>query len=243
MADRRQMQEFRVIGQTSSRLAAIRSARPQVVGLTALISGASLAAAIIQHWPLWGRGLAVVLPWAPLFAAETAWMYRSYGYLALFYVLVVTQIGHLFEHVAQVTQIHVFHLAGANARGIFGTLDLEWVHFIWNTWVLVAVLLLLPRFRKNPWLWVTLGLSIWHEIEHLVVFYVYLTTGQAGTPGLLARGGLIGGGLPISRPDLHFFYNLIETVPLVIGFVWQLYRVYNDQRWEGVVPSAPASTH
>jgi hypothetical protein len=242
MADRRQMQEFRLIGQTSSRLVAIRSARPQVVGLTALISGASLAAAIIQHWPLWGRGLAVILPWIPLFAAETARMYRNYEYLALFYVLVVTQIGHLFEHVAQVTQIHVFHLAGANARGIFGTLDLEWVHFIWNTWVLVAVLLLLPRFRKNPWLWATLGLSIWHEIEHLVVFYVYLTTGQAGTPGLLARGGLIGGGLPISRPDLHFFYNLVETVPLVIGFLWQLYRAYDQQRWEGVVHSAPAST-
>jgi hypothetical protein len=242
MADRRQMQEFRVRGQTSSRLVAIRSARPEVVGLTALISAASLAAAFIQHWPLWGRGLAVVMPWIPLFAAETALMYKNYGYLALFYVLVVTQIGHLFEHVAQVTQIHVFHLAGASARGIFGTLDLEWVHFIWNTWVLVAVLLLLPRFRKNPWLWATLGLSIWHEIEHLVVFSVYLTTGQAGTPGLLARGGLIGGGLPIPRPDLHFFYNLIETVPLVIGLVWQLHRAYNGQRLEGAVRSSEATT-
>ncbi len=230
-----QMHEFTVRGQTSLRLVAIRSVPPQAVGLTALTSGASLAVAIIQHWPLWGRGLAVVVPWIPLFAAETAWMYRNFGYLALFYVLVLTQTGHLFEHVAQITQIHVFHLAGANARGIFGTLDIEWVHFIWNTWVLVAVLLLLPGFRKNPWLWATLGFSILHEIEHLVVFSVYLTTGQAGTPGLLARGGLIGGGLPIARPDLHFFYNLIETVPLVIGFVWQLHRAYDEQRSEGVI--------
>lgn len=74
------------------------------------------------------------------------------------------------------------------------------------------------------------------------MFYVYLTTGKAGTPGLLAQGGLIGGGLPIARPDLHFFYNLIETVPLVIGLVWQLHRAYNGQRPEGVVRSSEATT-
>ncbi|OLC31093.1 MAG: hypothetical protein AUH31_03325 [Armatimonadetes bacterium 13_1_40CM_64_14] len=226
----------------SSRLVAIRSAAPQVVGVTALTSGASLAVAIIQHWPLWGLGFAAVMPWIPLFVAETAWMYRHYRYLALFYVLAVTQTGHLFEHVAQVTQIHVFHLAGASARGIFGTLDLEWVHFIWNSWVLLAVLLLLPRFRINPWLWATLGLSVWHEIEHLVVFFVYLTTGKSGTPGLLARGGLIGGGLPIPRPDLHFFYNLVETVPLVIGLVWQLHRAYDEQRLEEFVHPSQVTT-
>ena len=229
-------------GQTSSRLVAIHSVPSQAVGLTALTSGASLTVAIIQHWPLWGMGLAVVVPWIPLFAAETARIHRHYGYLALFYVLVVTQTGHLFEHVAQVTQIHIFHLAGASARGIFGTLDLEWVHFIWNSWVLVAVLLLLPQFRKNLWLWATLGLSVWHEIEHLVVFYVYLTSGKSGTPGLLARGGLIGGGLPILRPDLHFFYNLIETLPLVIGFVWQLHRAYDGQRPEAAVRPSQATT-
>jgi hypothetical protein len=50
----------------------------------------------------------------------------------------------------------------------------------------------------------------------------YLTTGLVGTPGLLARGGLVGGGLPVGRADLHFLYNLIETVPLWIAFVDQL---------------------
>lgn len=210
------------MGQTFSRLVALRSVPPRVAVLTGLTSCASLAVSIIQHWPLWGIGLAVVTPFVPLFTMETAWMHQRYGYLALFYVLVVTQIGHFFEHVAQVTQIHVFHLTGVNARGIFGTLDIEWVHFIWNTWVMIAVLLLLPRFRKNPWLWATLALAGWHEIEHLVVFYIYLTTGKSGTPGLLAHGGLIGSGLPIQRPDLHFLYNLIETVPLVVGFLWQL---------------------
>jgi hypothetical protein len=42
-------------------------------------------------------------------------------------------------------QLHVLGLTGPDARGIFGTLDIEWVHFLWNTWVLVAVAVLVPQ--------------------------------------------------------------------------------------------------
>jgi hypothetical protein len=51
---------------------------------------------------------------------------------------------------------------------------------------------------------------------------IYLDTGVVGTPGFLSQGGLIGGGLAIIRPDLHFLYNLLETVPLAIAFFWQV---------------------
>ena len=183
-----------------------------------------LAFGALEAWPLWATGSAVVVPWIPVFAHEVAWVYRRYGWLAPFYVLVVGQGGHFLEHVAQLVQIHVFGFQGAAARGIFGTLDVEWVHFIWNTWVLLMVLVLLVRFRANRWLWLTLLLSGWHEVEHTFIFSVYLTTGVSGTPGLLSHGGAIAGGLSVSRPDLHFFYNLIETVPLVVGFLSQVQR-------------------
>ena len=67
-------------------------------------------------------------------------------------------------------------------------------------------------------------ISAWHAVEHTYIMYVYLmyvylTTGLSGTPGLLASGGLIGGGLPLARPDLHFLYNLVETAPLVLAFL------------------------
>jgi hypothetical protein len=52
----------------------------------------------------------------------------------------------------------------------------------------------------------------------------YLTTGVIGSPGFLSKGGLIGGGLPLVRPDLHFIYNVIETVPLVGAFIVQWRR-------------------
>lgn len=44
---------------------------------------------------------------------------------------------------------------------------------------------------------------------------------------------LISWGLPITRPDLHFFYNLIETVPLVGALVWQIRRSPLSSRLAG----------
>jgi len=56
-------------------------------------------------------------------------------------------------------------------------------------------------------------------------FWTYLSTGISGTLGLLAQGGAIAGGLPISRPDLHFLYNLLETRPCIVAFFSQVQRV------------------
>ncbi len=213
---------------SSIRRIGIHSVPPRIVALTALASYTAQVFAVMQGWPLWGIALAMLLPWLPIFTLETAWTYHHYHWLALFYVLVITQGGHVVEHLAQMIQIHVLGLTGLVARGVFGALDIEWVHFTWNTWVLIAVVLLVPRFRGNPWLWVTAALAGWHEVEHVAIMSVYLRTGVAGTPGLLSRGGLIGGGLPLSRADLHFLYNLVETIPLVIGFVYQLRHAYDE---------------
>jgi hypothetical protein len=65
-------------------------------------------------------------------------------------VLVVTQTGHVFEHVAQMVQIHVLGLTGGSARGVFGALDIEWVHFIFNTWVIVLIPSCSGSSRETP---------------------------------------------------------------------------------------------
>lgn len=210
------------------RVLAARSVPPHIVLMTALATIAGLFFAVLQGWPLWGFGVAVVLPWLPILTLEMAWAYRHYDRLALFYILVLSQVGHFFEHVAQMVQIHLLGLSGLNARGIFGTLDIEWVHFVFNSWVIIAASILVAWFRRNPWLWATLVIAGWHEVEHVSIMATYLTTGKAGSPGLLSRGGLIGGGLPISRPDLHFLYNLVETIPLVIALGYQIVRSYDE---------------
>jgi len=139
-------------------------------------------------------------------------------WLTLLSILAVSQSAHLFEHVAQMVQIHILGLSGANAQGIVGQLNIEWVHFIWNTWVLVAIVTLLPRFPRNWWLIGVALLAGWHLLEHAVIMVTYLRTGTVGSPGLLSAGGLINGGLPLARPDLHFLYNLAETIPLLVGW-------------------------
>ena len=146
-------------------------------------------------------------------------------WLALLSFLALSQAAHLVEHVAQMVQLHVLHLSGANAQGIVGQLNIEWVHFIWNALVLVTLLVLLPRFATNPWLIAVTPLAVWHFVEHSVMIATYIQTGVPGTPGLLSSGGLLFGGLPISRPDLHFLYNLVETVPLLIAWVVEVRRV------------------
>jgi hypothetical protein len=142
----------------------------------------------------------------------TPWI-AALGFLAL------SQTAHLLEHVAQMVQIHVLHLSGASAQGIVGQLNIEWVHFSWNALVLVTLLVLVPRFRSNPWLIAVTPLAAWHFVEHSVMIATYLQTGISGSPGLLSSGGLVFGGLPITRPDLHFLYNLVETFPLLAAWV------------------------
>ena len=143
-------------------------------------------------------------------------------WIALLGFLALSQAAHLLEHVAQMVQIHMLHLSGANAQGIVGRLNIEWVHFIWNALVLVTLLVLLPRFPTNPWLIAVTPLAAWHFVEHSVMIATYIQTGVSGTPGLLSSGGLLFGGLPIARPDLHFLYNLVETVPLLFAWIVEL---------------------
>lgn len=167
--------------------------------------------------------LATLLPWAAVLLRGIAWTKRHYGWLALFYLLVLSQVGHVAEHVAQMVQLHHLELRPEHAHGVFGALDVEWVHFVWNSWILAAVGLLAFHFPRNGWLWVVLPIALWHEAEHAYIISVYLATGQAGSAGLLAAGGVLGVGL-LKRPELHFVYNLMEIVPLAVGFVVQWRR-------------------
>src|SRR5207237_2072141 len=134
--------------------------------LASVISLGGLAFGALEAWPLWATGLAVVVPWIPVLVRDVASVYRQYQWLALFYVLVVTQTGHFLEHVAQMIQIHILGLQGAQAQGVFGMLNIEWVHFLWNTWVLIAAVVLLGRYRGNAWLWFTMLFAAWHALEH-----------------------------------------------------------------------------
>jgi hypothetical protein len=199
------------------------------VPLPFILSTAGISVALVSTfwlgWASWQVALLVILAWLPLFFLKTTSIQRRYGWLAFFFILVVTQGVHLLEHVAQMIQIHLLGLSGPQASGIFGALNIEWVHFIWNSWVLICVVLLVFLYRKNPWLWALLVIATWHEIEHVYIMSIFLKTAHPGAPGLLAHGGAIAGGLPLNRPDLHFYYNLLEELLLIIAYLYQIQRL------------------
>ena len=203
-----------------------------------------VAVAAAQSAPIWLVGAIGLAPCLPLLGRAVILARRlADGWLALYLALGLTQAGHVGEHIVQVAQLRLLGLTGEHAHGVFGALDIEWVHFVWNAWILVAVGLLLIRFRSNPWLWLTLPLAAWHLGEHVVLMAIYLATGLPGSPGLLASGGLLGGGLPLARPELHLVYNLAETVPLLVGLAWQWRSRgrHNDDKGLVEEPGAPVT--
>lgn len=207
-------------------LARLEGVPRQIVVATLWASALATLVALYQGWPGWAVVACAVLPWAPLLAVETRWLGRHYGWFALFCVLTITQTAHYFEHVSQMVQMHGFGLMGTDAHGIIGVLDIEAVHFGWNTFVFMALVVLVTRFRRNPWLWAAAAVATWHQAEHSYTFFIYATTGKL-VPGLLPMGGVIGGGLPFIGPNVHFVYNTVETLPLIAAFFFQLRRTHD----------------
>ena len=98
------------------------STRYLQVGVVA--SAVAVGIGVFMSWPLWLFAFVGLAVWTPAFTMEVAWTREHYGWLALFYALAVLQGAHMVEHIVQMVQIHVLHLTGPAARGVFGALDI-----------------------------------------------------------------------------------------------------------------------
>lgn len=231
------MIEARVIGEA----AAIRSVPARIVLITAAAAFAGGIVAFVEGWPLWAVGVCVVAPTLPLLVCETRWLCLHYGWFSLFWVLVVTQIGHFVEHIAQMSQIHLQGESPKVAHGIFGQLDIEWVHFIWNSWVARGGLA-----PGDPVLAQSVALGD-RGHRHLARDRARCdlpglpADGEAGRPRHAGEGWAYRRRLADSSSRLHFFYNLIETLPLVIAFIWQAKHIYGEAQRSEMLVHAPAA--
>ncbi len=108
---------------------------------------------------------------------------------------------------------------------------------------------LLWKFPRNPWLWIAAPFQILHQAEHTFLFFEHVLWGYPqGGPGLLAFSPAAVGnpqlngalGSLLNRPDLHWIYNTLYTIPFVIALVWQLKRTY-DEALDEAFPEAPKS--
>jgi len=198
--------------------------------LAGSISAALLLGGVMERLPFWGIAQAVLLPWLPIWWFDATWQTRHYGLYGFLSALTLFQLGHMMEHTAELVQLFVNHGNLAQSHGVFGVLDNEVVHFYWNVGVWVGLAVLLYRLgAKNPWLWIAFAAASLHMVEHIYLYWVYVFHQEfwsaGGWAGILGKGGILGS--PLDRPYLHFAYNYIEVVPLVIAFLDQSRRVYN----------------
>lgn len=62
---------------------------------------------------------------------------------------------------------------GPPACGVFGQLDFETVHLVWDSLVWLGALWLLTKFPGNTWLWIATIAASAHEVEHLFIGSIF----------------------------------------------------------------------
>jgi len=209
----------------------------RVVLITAAVSYLLQIGAILQGYPLYGIVAVTILPWLLVFAFEYVWKYEHYGFFAFLLVFVLLQLGHLTEHTVQILQLLATGGNLAASHGVFGQLDFETVHVIWDSAVWIGLAICLYKFSHNRWLYVSFVFASLHEVEHLYLYYIFNTDrsfySMGGLTGVMGYGGVIGS--PLYRPYLHFFYNFMVVTPMLIAFARQTQHAY-DQFLEKALP-------
>ena len=244
-----------------------REVQFRAVVITALCSYFLQLFGIWLHWALWAVALGTILPWIPLFSMKILWTSKHYGFMALYLTIMILQAGHVGEHVVQMLQFIFIYNPHASppclgwswqgycglAHGVFGELDRETVHFIWDGLILVACIIVRVHFRKSKNIWLTLALiaAAIHQLEHCYLFGNYLfnnyfynhggyflgvhiVNGLAAQNGVLGYNGLLGSAIPFinpilpSRINLHFIYNTLVFIPMVLAFRKQVRLIYDE---------------
>jgi hypothetical protein len=214
-----------------------RRAPRRVVLTTAGASALLFAAALAADYPPWVLGFAVLIPWLPLVSLEVFSTAQREPIYAFFAAVVGFQVLHVGEHSVQVAQLALTNGDLARSHGVFGQLDFELVHFVSDiaVWLALGAVIICLRHTRSPWLWIAFCAASAHAIEHLYLWWIYIefrgfyTIG--GFAGIMGAHGVIGS--PLGRPYMHFAYNFLVVLPMVLA-LW-------DQRRKsrGGVPRSP----
>ncbi|MET8660010.1 hypothetical protein [Streptomyces griseus] len=129
-------------------------------------------------------------------------------------------IAHWAEHLVQAYQIYVMGWPIPEARGVLGMpfpwlVTSEWMHYGYALVMMAGLFLLRSGFtgRSRIWWNVSLGIQVWHHLEHLLLLLQVLA--GANLLGKAAPTSLIQ--LLVPRVELHLFYNTLVTVPMVVA--------------------------
>jgi nitrous oxidase accessory protein NosD len=153
---------------------------------------------------------------------------------AIFFLVLGVMLLHQAEHFAQVVQKNALDAACPNdCRGILGfVFDIEWVHFAYNTSILVSLTALYvayrmwrPEWRRtNMGAWVAMTAAVgviqgYHVVEHTWKLVQWFQNGRRSpTPGLLGQPLAPAEGRNFSLVELHFLLNTVVLVGVVVAW-------------------------
>lgn len=147
------------------------------------------------------------------------------------WLYMVIVLGHWSEHLLQIYQIYVLGWLPKEAGGVLGVwfpalVTSEVLHFTYNLFLWGGILLLRPGFRGQARQWWNgaLALQSWHFFEHALLQVQWLT--GIYLFGASKQMGI--GELWFPRVELHFMYNLIVFVPMIVGVILY-FRPSTDQ--------------
>jgi hypothetical protein len=163
-----------------------------------------------------------------------SWLGQITGpqYRYLLWIFMVIVLGHWLEHLTQLYQVYVMGWLPKEAGGALGfwfpnTNRSEVLHFTYNLLLWGGIILLRPGMQGGARRWWNAALiaQSWHFFEHLLLQVQWLTGyylfGASKQISILE--------LWFPRMELHFAYNLIVFVPLIIG-VFAYFRHDVDHR-------------
>ena len=155
------------------------------------------------------------------------WMERLNGPLhaPAVWVFMLIIVAHWAEHVLQIYQIYALGWSPLKAGGLIGVIypglvESETLHFVYDLIQWGGIIILLPGFHgKARTYWViAVIVQTWHYIEHVLLMGQYLTKyylfGAAHQISILEQW--------FPRPELHFTYNLLVFIPMVIAVHYYL---------------------
>jgi len=167
----------------------------------------------------WGLGA--------LRALNGSWHFWALNIFALIVV------SHWMEHLLQAIQIFVLGWPRPAALGALGLLypwlvSSEWLHYAYALVMLIGLLILLPGMtgQARTWWTIALGIQVWHHIEHLLLLVQAVTMHPlfgAAAPTSVAQ-------IFFPRVELHLFYNVIVTVPMIIAMYHHRYPSRREAR-------------
>jgi CRP-like cAMP-binding protein len=110
---------------------------------------------------------------------------------------------------------------GPPACGVFGQLDIEVVHLVFEIfgWMMTGLLLL--QFPRSIWLWIAMSFLIIHTVEHVFISYTYFFDTEPVYAGMkqlwatVADGSIVTAHPAGKEPGLVSFYDVAGKFGIV----------------------------